>query len=109
MPIPERTAQQRAAALTKAHEARAARAALRAAMRSGAVDPLVVLEEWQRDETWASLPARVWLLSVPGVGEATADKVMNQAGISRTRRLRGLGHHQREALKEFAAGRCTAP
>lgn len=107
MPIPERTAEQRAAALHKAHEARSARAAIRAGMRAGEIDPLVVLDEWQRDETWAALPARIWLLSLPGVGEATADKVMAQAGVSRTRRLRGLGQHQREALRAFALGRRT--
>lgn len=105
MPIPERTAEQRAEALRKAHEARTARAAIRAGMRAGDIDPLVVLDEWHKDETWASLPARIWLLSLPGVGEATADKVMESAGVSRTRRLRGLGQHQRDALRAFAQSR----
>jgi len=107
--IPERTPEQRADALRKAHRARAERAELRASMRAGLVDPVEVLVNWESNECWGALPARVWLLSVPGVGEATADRVMSQAGISASRRLRGLGMHQRQTLLEFAQSRADSP
>lgn len=109
MAIPERTPEQRADALRKAHRARAERAELRASMREGRIDPVTVLVNWQTNESWGSLPARVWLLSCPGVGEATADRVMSQAGISASRRLRGLGPHQRQTLLEFAQKRAETP
>ena len=38
------------------------------------------------------------ICSVPGYGEAKAAKLMDQIGISESRRVQGLGVRQREAL-----------
>ena len=45
------------------------------------------------------------LESMPGVGKVRAQRIMEKIGISASRRVRGLGTHQRAALmREFAAG-----
>ena len=46
------------------------------------------------------------LESITGVGKVRAVAILDRMGISRTRRIMGLGHHQRAALiKEFAIPR----
>lgn len=40
------------------------------------------------------------IASLPGFGKCSADKVMDEVGISKTRRLAGLGVRQRAALIE---------
>ena len=40
------------------------------------------------------------LESLPGVGKVKARRTMEEIGISETRRVRGLGDQQREALLE---------
>ena len=47
---------------------------------------------------WAALRV-TWLLeSLPGVGKVRADKVITSLGIAPSRRIQGLGTHQRAAL-----------
>ena len=41
------------------------------------------------------------LEALPGIGKVRAALIMNQLGIATTRRVRGLGIHQRKALVEF--------
>lgn len=45
------------------------------------------------------------LRSLPGVGTAKAERLMDALGISRSRRLQGLGVRQRESLSAYLAGR----
>ena len=40
------------------------------------------------------------LESLPGVGKVKARRIMEDIGISETRRVRGLGPQQRQALLE---------
>ena len=51
------------------------------------------------------VPVRRFLESFPGMGSAKAQAVMEDAGISSTRRVRGLGCRQREAVLAALEGR----
>ena len=51
------------------------------------------------------VPVRRFLESFPGFGRARAEAAMEDAGISSTRRVRGLGCRQREAVLAALEGR----
>jgi guanylate kinase len=58
------------------------------------------------DEAVAKMRVSELLESISGVGKVRAISILDRLGISRTRRIMGLGHHQRTALiKEFAIPR----
>lgn len=48
-------------------------------------------------------PIRVYqlIMSVPGVGKVRAERIMAECGISKNRRVRGLGVNQRSKLIEI--------
>ena len=86
------------AALEKAAAARHARAELREKIKNGDVTLEEVLDS---DDPIASrLKVSALIESLPGYGKAKAAKVMNELGISATRRVKGLGARQREQLIE---------
>ena len=98
MALPQLTDEQRKAALEKAAAARHARAELREKIKNGDVTLEEVLES---DDPIASrLKVSALIESLPGYGKAKAAKVMNELGISATRRVKGLGARQREQLIE---------
>ena len=98
MALPELTAEQRKAALEKAAAARHARAELREKTKNGEISLEEVLDS---DDPIASrLKVSALIESLPGYGKAKAAKVMNELGISATRRVKGLGARQREQLIE---------
>ncbi|HIU24245.1 integration host factor, actinobacterial type [Olsenella sp. Marseille-QA0557] len=98
MALPELTAEQRKAALEKAAAARHARAELREKIKNGEISLEEVLDS---DDPIASrLKVSALIESLPGYGKAKAAKVMNELGISATRRVKGLGARQREQLIE---------
>ena len=98
MALPELTAEQRKAALEKAAAARHARAELREKIKNGEISLEEVLDS---DDPIASrLKVSALIESLPGYGKAKAAKVMNELGISATRRVKGLGARQREQLVE---------
>ena len=99
-PVPTLSPQQRAAALTRASQARAARADLRQRLKSRAVGLPEVLEAGRTDPVVARMRVVTVLESMPGVGPATAVRLMHELGIAASRRIRGLGPHQRTALLE---------
>lgn len=101
---PPRTDEQRAAALTAALAARQARATLRQDLKARRVSPADVVRGADDNPIWAGLRVS-WLLEcVPGLGEVRTSRLMESVGISPTRRVRGLGVHQREALLAALAG-----
>ena len=59
-----------------------------------------VLEEGRSDEAIGKLKVVSLLESLPGVGKVTARQVMGDIGIAESRRVRGLGPHQRAKLVE---------
>ena len=97
MALPQLTDEQRKAALEKAAAARHARAELREKIKKGETTLKDVLES---DDPIASLMKVSALIeSLPGYGKAKATKIMDELGISSTRRVKGLGARQREQLR----------
>jgi len=102
MPLPELSDEQRRDALAKAAEARKKRAELKAELKSGKRSLPDVLAK-QTDATVGKMKVATVLESLPGVGKVRARKIMERLEISATRRVRGLGAKQKEALlAEFA-------
>lgn len=105
MPLPPLTPEQRAAALEKAAAARKARAELRDQLKHEGASLTDVLDLGEKDDVIGKMRVSAVLESMPGVGKVRAQRIMEKLGISPTRRVRGLGAHQRAALeREFADG-----
>lgn len=98
---PQLTAEQRQAALEKAAEARRVRAELKEKLKMGSLTLAELFEEGDRDEIVAKLKVVSLLESLPGVGKVRARRIMADLEISESRRLRGLGKKQREALLDL--------
>ena len=86
----------RKAALEKAAAARHARAELREKIKKGETSLEDVLDS--DDPIAARMKVSALIESLPGYGKAKATKVMDELGISATRRVKGLGARQREQL-----------
>lgn len=98
MALPQLTDDQRKAALEKAAAARHARAELREKIKKGEVTLAEVLDS--EDPIAARMKVSALIESLPGYGKAKAAKIMNELGISPSRRVKGLGARQREQLLE---------
>ena len=90
--------EQRAAALRKAAEARAARAELKERLKLGSLSLAQALETADGNDTIGKLKVLAMLESLPGVGKVKARRIMEEIGIADSRRVRGLGPQQRIAL-----------
>lgn len=97
-PPPELTPEQRRAALEKATEARRVRSDVKSRLKMGSITLAELLDRADEDEVVAKIKVLAVLESLPGVGKVTARRTMERFGISETRRLSGLGVHQRAAL-----------
>ncbi|MEK6309500.1 MULTISPECIES: guanylate kinase [Curtobacterium] len=98
----------RVAAAQAAVAARRARAAVKAAIVAGERTPLEVARAaWSDEDAPAekSLRVRDLLTSLPGIGPARADSVMQALRIATSKRLGGLGVRQRSALADWLAAR----
>lgn len=100
MALPPLTPEQRAAALEKAAAARQARAEVKNRLKYSQGSLAEVLEQAKTDEVIGKLKVSALLESLPGIGRIKARAIMAEIGISETRRLRGLGPHQAQALVE---------
>jgi signal recognition particle GTPase len=101
MPLPQLSDEQRKAALEKAAAARHARAELRDKIKKGETTLEDVLDS---DDPIASrMKVSALIESLPGYGKAKAAKIMNELGISPSRRVKGLGARQREQLLDTLA------
>jgi DNA uptake protein ComE-like DNA-binding protein len=96
--LPPLTPEQRAAALQKAAAARQARAEVKNRLKYSHGMLSEVIAQGQSDETIGKLKVVSLLESLPGVGKVKARAIMSEIGISETRRVRGLGPHQVDAL-----------
>jgi len=97
MPLPTLTPEQRQQALEKAAEARRKRAELKSQLKSGNTSLATVLAK-DSDETVGKMKGSSVLESMPGVGKVRARKIMEKLDISASRRVRGLGSKQKDAL-----------
>lgn len=105
MALPSLTPQERADALKKAAEARRVRADVKAKLKRSGMTLREVLVKADGDETLGKMKVSAVLESMPGVGRVRAARIMDKLEISPSRRVRGLGIKQRQALeREFAAG-----
>ncbi|HZU71550.1 MAG TPA: integration host factor, actinobacterial type [Acidimicrobiales bacterium] len=99
MPLPPALSpEQRQAALAKAAAARRARAELKEKLKMGSISLSELFAQADTDEVVAKMKVLAVLESLPGVGKVKARKLLEENGISDTRRLQGLGVNQREAL-----------
>ena len=98
MALPQLTDEQRKEALEKAAQVRHERAELREKIKSGKVTLEEVLDS---DDPIANrMKVSALIESLPGYGKAKAAKIMDELGISASRRVKGLGARQREQLIE---------
>lgn len=97
MPLPTLTDEQRKEALAKAAEARRKRAELKGQLKAERVTLRDVLAK-QGDEVIGKMKVSSVLESLPGVGKVRARRIMERLDISATRRVRGLGAKQKDAL-----------
>lgn len=100
MKPPQRTEEQRAAALAKAAEARRVRAEVKQLLKTGSLSFRELLERADNDPLIGGIKVSSVLASMPGLGKIKAKRLMEQHGIAENRRLRGLGERQRAALLE---------
>nr|WP_201762410.1 integration host factor, actinobacterial type [Pseudarthrobacter psychrotolerans] len=92
---------ERAAALNKAAAARAARAAAKDRLKNGKTSAAALLDASAADDALARMRVVELLEALPGIGKVRAAAIMERLGIAASRRLRGLGIHQRQALVDF--------
>ncbi|HVM21269.1 MAG TPA: integration host factor, actinobacterial type [Egibacteraceae bacterium] len=98
MPLPELDAESRREALERAAEARKIRAELKQQLKSGEIDFGDVLERAATDEIVAKTKVLTVLAAMPKLGNKRARRIMEDLNIAESRRVRGLGPHQRERL-----------
>ncbi len=89
---------ERMQAREKATAARAVRADIKARLKTGKLSVADVIENPDGDDAVGRLKVLDLLRALPGVGDVRAQLIMSEVGIAATRRVRGLGVHQRKAL-----------
>jgi hypothetical protein len=95
---PQLTPEQRTAALAKAAQARTARAEVKNKLKIGSLSLGEALSAADTDDVVGKLKVQAMLESLPGLGKVKAKRLMEDIGIADTRRVRGLGPQQRQAL-----------
>lgn len=104
MALPQLTPEQRQAALAKAAQARQVRAEVKNRLKHSGASLAEVIAESRVDDVIAKLKVSDMLQSMPGVGKVRAREIMDRIGIAESRRLRGLGVNQVQALlREFGS------
>ncbi|HEU4997524.1 MAG TPA: integration host factor, actinobacterial type [Lapillicoccus sp.] len=98
MALPPLTPEQRAAALAKAAVARRERAAAKNRLKYSQGSLADVITEGKDNEVIGKMKVSALLESLPGVGRVRARQIMDEVGISESRRVRGLGANQAAAL-----------
>lgn len=98
--LPEMTDEQRAAALTRAREARRIRAEIKQLLKTGSLTFSDVLERAEADDLVAGTKVKALIVSMPGMGKVATKRLMEAIGIAENRTLRGLGKNQRAQLLE---------
>lgn len=95
---PQLSDEARRAALARAGEVRAQRAELKHQLKLGSVTFAELVERADADDVVGKMKVLAVLESLPGVGKVKARRTMEEVGIAESRRMRGLGDHQRAAL-----------
>ena len=98
MALPPLTPEQRTAALAKAAVARRERAAAKNRLKYSQGSLAEVITEGRGNDIIGKMKVSALLESLPGVGRVRARQIMDEIGISESRRVRGLGANQAAAL-----------
>ena len=99
MPLPPQlTPDQRQAALAKAGAARRQRAELKDKLKMGSLTLRELFDQAERDAVVGKMKVLTVLESLPRLGKVKARRLMDEIGISDSRRIQGLGSKQRESL-----------
>jgi transposase len=88
------TPEQRAEALAKAAAARKERAAVKNRLKNAQGSLKEVVDEGRSNDVIGKMKVSALLESMPGVGRVRARQMMEEIGISESRRVRGLGANQ---------------
>lgn len=99
------TDEDRRRGLENAQAARTYRAEIRRAMKSGASDPIDVLDASCEDRVLGRMRVRMFLASIPGFGPKSVSDAMADLGVAETRRLSGLGERQFATLRNYLLSR----
>jgi len=86
--------------LDKAAAARRQRAELKEKLKMGSLTLKELLDQATTDEVVAKMKVAAVLEALPGLGKVKARRLMEEIGISETRRIQGLGEQQRRKLRE---------
>jgi signal recognition particle GTPase len=106
MPLPPMLSpEQRQAALEKAAAARRQRAEVKDKLKMGSLTLRELLDQAGGDDVIGKMKVLAVLESLPGLGKVKARRLMEEVGISDTRRVQGLGANQRHALLEKTPAR----
>lgn len=95
---PALTDEQRRLALEKAVKNRRKRADVKRALKEGRLSLAEALQLASRDEAIARMRAVELVESLPALGKVKAQRIMHAVGIADSRRVQGLGAHQRADL-----------
>ena len=98
MALPSLTPEQRAAALEKAAVVRRERAEVKNRLKYSQGSLADVIQEGRDNDIIGKMKVSALLESLPGVGRVRARQIMDEVGISESRRVRGLGANQAAAL-----------
>lgn len=100
MALPDLDPSRREEALAAAKAARQLRAEVKQMLKSGEVRLDELLARSGDVEALAKMRVQEVLEAMPAYGKVKARRLMDRVGIAPTRRLRGLGERQRDALLE---------
>ena len=103
MALPPLTPEQRAAALEKAAKVRRERAEVKNRLKYSHGSLADVIKDGQENPVVGKMKVSALLEAMPGVGKVRARTIMEEIGISESRRVRGLGTNQiASLLQRFA-------
>lgn len=97
MALPQLSTSERQAALKKALEVRRQRAEIRIKLKNGSMGLSEVLGKAE-DKVVGRMKVSSVLESMPGLGKVRSNSILSELGISASRRVKGLGVRQRDAL-----------
>ncbi len=98
MALPPLTPEQRVAALEKAAVVRRERAEVKNRLKYSQGSLSDVIKDGQDNAVVGKMKVSALLEAMPGVGKVRARQIMEEIGISESRRVRGLGNNQIAAL-----------
>ena len=99
---PPLSQEERSRALEKAKQARGERARIKNELSRGSLALSEFLELAEKNQSLQRMKVSELLESLPGYGKIRSEALMDRLSISQSRRVAGLGRHQRSALlKEF--------